>query len=82
MVITIAIDQVIRCIYETQPYVTHLLTPRSKALLETLVFPPLLKKFPALNGNRIFVTEFTKARHQFLLDVHNTRHSILLKIHF
>jgi hypothetical protein len=42
------------------------LTPRSRVLPEKIKDPKLLKKFPAVNGIRRFMTTFTRARHLFL----------------
>jgi hypothetical protein len=39
------------------------LTPWSRVLLEKLIVTHLSKKFPALNGTRMFITFFTKVRH-------------------
>ena len=44
-------------------YVTTLLTPRVKALLEMLTGLRLVKKFPAFYGTRRFITASTSARH-------------------
>jgi len=42
---------------------TCLLTPRSRVLLEKLASFQLSKKFPTFYGTRMFITEFTSARH-------------------
>jgi hypothetical protein len=42
------------------------LTPWSRVLPEKLKRPKLLKKFPAFNRTRRFITAFTRARHLFL----------------
>ena len=42
---------------------TYLLTPWSRVLLEKLTGFQLVKKFPALNGTRRFITAFTSVRH-------------------
>ena len=47
-------------------YVTYLLTPWSRVLLEKLTGLQLVKKFPAFYGNRRFITVFTSARHMSL----------------
>ena len=39
------------------------LTPWSRVLPDKLKDPQLLKKFPAVNGTRRFMTAFTRARH-------------------
>ena len=45
---------------------TYLLTPWSRIDLEKLTISQLVKKFPALNGTRRFITAFTSARHMSL----------------
>ena len=40
----------------------HLLTPRSRVLLEKLTGYQLIKKFPTFYGTRKFITTFTRAR--------------------
>jgi hypothetical protein len=47
-------------------YLTYLLTPWSRVLLEKLTSSQLAKKFPAFYGTRRFITAFTSARHQSL----------------
>jgi len=42
---------------------TYELTPWSRILLEKLTGSQLVKKFPALYGNRRFITTFTSACH-------------------
>jgi hypothetical protein len=42
---------------------THSLTPWKRVLLEKLTGFQLVKKFPAIYGNRKFITAFTSARH-------------------
>jgi len=42
---------------------TYLLTPWSRDLLERLTGFHPVKKFPAFNGTRKFITAFTSARH-------------------
>jgi hypothetical protein len=42
---------------------THTLTPRIRVLLENLIVPRLVKKFPAIYGIRRFITAFTRSRH-------------------
>ena len=42
---------------------TYLLAPWSIVLLEKLIGSQLVKKFPALFGNRSFIPAFTSARH-------------------
>ena len=37
------------------------LTPRNRVLLQKLIAPKLLRKFPAYHGTRIFITAFTTA---------------------
>jgi len=44
-------------------YITYLLTPWSRILLEKLTGFQLLKKFSAIHGTRKFVTAFTSACH-------------------
>ena len=44
----------------------HLLTSRSRALLEKLTVSQLVKKFPAFYGTRRFITAFTSARYSIL----------------
>ena len=44
-------------------YKTTLLTPWSKVLLEKLTGFQIVKKFPAFNGNRRFITAFTSVHH-------------------
>jgi hypothetical protein len=44
-------------------FLTYLLTPRSRVLLEKLTGSQLVKKFPAFYGTRRFITAFTNARH-------------------
>ena len=39
----------------------------SRALLETLIVPQLIKKFNAFYENRIFVSAFTKARPRVII---------------
>jgi hypothetical protein len=41
----------------------NLLTPWSRAFLETLTCLQLVKKFPAFYGTRRFITALTSARH-------------------
>jgi len=47
-------------------YLSYLLTPWSRDLLQKLTGPQLVKKFPAFDGTRQFITAFTSTRHQFL----------------
>jgi len=42
---------------------SYLLTPWSRVLLEKLTGLQLVKKFPAFNGTRWFITALTSARH-------------------
>ena len=42
---------------------THLLTPRSRVLLEKLTGSQLVRKLPAFYGTRRFITACTSARH-------------------
>jgi hypothetical protein len=42
---------------------TYLLTPWSRVLLQNLTGFQLVKKFPAFDGTRRFITAFTSARH-------------------
>jgi len=44
-------------------YMTYLLTPWSRVLLEELTDSQLVKKFLAFYGTRRFITAFTSARH-------------------
>jgi hypothetical protein len=44
-------------------FVTYLLTPWSRVLLEKLTGLELVKKFPAFYGIRRFLTALTSARH-------------------
>jgi hypothetical protein len=41
----------------------HYITPWSRVLLEKLIGPQLVKKFPAFYGTRRFITAFTRAHH-------------------
>jgi len=45
---------------------TYLITRWSRVLLEKLTGSKLVKKFPAFNGTRIFITPFTSVRHLIL----------------
>jgi hypothetical protein len=45
------------------PFLTDLPTPWSRVLLEKLRGYQLVKKFPALNGTRRFITAVTSACH-------------------
>jgi hypothetical protein len=44
-------------------FLSYLLSPRSRVLLEKLTGFQLVKKFPAIHGTRRFITAFTIARH-------------------
>ena len=44
-------------------YITYLLTPRCRVLLEKLTGLQLVKKFPAFHGTRRFITALTSVRH-------------------
>ena len=44
-------------------YITYLLTPLCRVLLEKLTGLPLVKKFPAFYGTRRFITALTSVRH-------------------
>ena len=44
-------------------YLSYLLTPYGRVLLEKLMVSQLVKKFPAHYGTRRFITAFTSARH-------------------
>jgi len=49
---------------------TYLLfTPCSRALLEKLTGPQLVKKFPILYGTRKFITAFTSAYLMYVIDL-------------
>jgi len=51
----------------TKPTFSSLqLTPWDRDLLENVTVTQRLKKFPAFNGTRRFITAFTRARHWFL----------------
>jgi hypothetical protein len=43
---------------------THSLTAWTTVLLENLTDPHLVKKFPKFYGTRMFITAFTRARHE------------------
>ena len=45
-------------------YITYLLTPWCRVLLEKLTDLQLVKKFPAFHGTRRFITALTSVRHQ------------------
>ena len=47
-------------------FLTYLLTPWSRVLLEKLTSSQLVKKFSAFYENRRLITAFTSARHQSL----------------
>jgi hypothetical protein len=47
-------------------YITYLLTPWSRVLLEKLAGLQPIKKFPAFYGTRRFLTALTSARHETL----------------
>ena len=47
-------------------FLTHLLTPRCRVLLEQLTGLQPVKKFPAFHGTRRFITAFTPVRHPSL----------------
>ena len=44
-------------------YITYLLTPWCRVLLEKLTGVQLVKKFPAFHGTRRFITTLTSVRH-------------------
>ena len=44
-------------------YITYLLTPRCRALLEKLSGSQRVKEFPAFHGTRRFITALTSVRH-------------------
>ena len=44
-------------------FITYLLTPRCRVLLEKLTGLQLVKKFPAFHGTRRFITALTSIRH-------------------
>jgi hypothetical protein len=44
-------------------YATREVTPRSRALLQTLIFAPMVKKCFLFESIRKFITVFTRARH-------------------
>ena len=50
-------------VYCYNQYITYLLTPWSRVLLEKLASLQLVKKFPAFYGTRRFLTALTSARH-------------------
>ena len=54
------LNNVLLCILQ---YITYLLTPWSRILLEKLTGSQLVKKFPAFYGIQCFITAFTIARH-------------------
>jgi hypothetical protein len=62
-------------------WLTDLLTPRSRVLLEKLTGFQLVKKFPAFYGTRRFITAFTSARHLSLSSPSSIPTSHTLKIH-
>ena len=47
-------------------FITYLLTPWCRVLLEKLTGLQLVKKFPAFHGTRRFITALTSVRHLFL----------------
>jgi len=47
-----------------EPFITYLLTPWCRVLLEKLTGLQLVKKFPAFCGTRRFITALTSLRHQ------------------
>jgi len=47
----------------TYNYITYLLTPWSRVLLEKLTGLQLVKKFPAFYGTRKFITALTSSSH-------------------
>jgi len=63
---------------------TYLLTPCNRVFLHNLTGFQLVKKFPAFNGTRRFITAFTTACHLSILSQINPIHistSPFLKIH-
>jgi hypothetical protein len=66
-------------------WLTDWLTPCSRALLEKLTVPQLVKKFPAFYGSRRFITAFTRARHlplSWASSIQSMPAFYFLKIHF
>jgi hypothetical protein len=55
-----------KLVAEVKHYLTNILTPRSRTILEKLMFTKLVKKFPDFYGTRRFITVFTKTRHWYL----------------
>ena len=53
----------LRMTLQNGPYVTHLLTPWNRVLLEKLRGSQIVKKFPAVYGTRRFITAFTSAHY-------------------
>ena len=53
----------VRTIWTNTDWLTYLLTPWSRILLEKLPGIHLVKKFPAFYGTRRFITPFTSSRH-------------------
>ena len=47
-------------------YITYLLTPWCRVLLEKLTGLQLVKKFPAFHGTRMFITALTSARQLYI----------------
>jgi hypothetical protein len=61
---------------------TSLFTPWSRVVLEKLTGSQLVKKFPAVYGNRRFITAFTRARHLSLIcasSIQSMFHILLLE---
>ena len=50
-------------VHQQNYFITYLLTPWSRVLLEKLGSLQLVKKFPAFYGTRMFLTALTSARH-------------------
>jgi len=65
-------------------FLTYLLTPWSRVLLEKLTGSQLVKEFPAYYGTRRFITAFTSARHLSLSPARSIQSMLpthFLKIH-
>ena len=58
-------DEIVGFVVGVMNYVQrpHLLTPQSRALLQKLTGPQLVKKFPAFYGTRTFITALTSSHH-------------------
>ena len=61
-------------LYTLAIYITYLLTPWCRVLLEKLTGLQLVKKFPAFHGTRRFITALTSVRHLSILGLLNPVH--------